>query len=259
MDTDFAQIFDGQEPEPQIQEEPVVVEEVVEVVEPVTEAEPAPEPEVIVQPESVEPPKQETKDVPLGTFLEMRDRAKEAERRAAELEAAQSQNQHRQAIPDPLDDPEGYNAYFEQRARDVEITTRINTSRMIAIQHYGQEEVDSAAQWFLSKVKEDPTFEQRMISQPHPADWVVRQHKREALLSQIGDKDLDTFVREYVSQNGEKLGLAAPVATVAATVPQQQAQAPVKVPRSIASQDGADSDIRHTPTGPLAGVSALFN
>lgn len=249
MDTDFGQVFD----EDNTQEPEIPVDQIVEeapVVEPVVEAEPAPEPEVKVQPEPVEQPKDDTKQVPLGTMLDMRDKWKAAELRVAELEAAQVQ---RQPIPDPLDDPEGYHAYFEQRARDVEINTRINTSRMIAIQQYGQEEVDSAAKWFLDKVKEDPTYEQRLITQPHPADWVVRQHKREALLGQIGD-DPD----EYVRRRAAELGLTAPTTELPVVVP-QQASTPVRVPRSLASQGSADSDIRHTPTGPLAGADAVFN
>lgn len=239
-------------PEPQmtdeVVEEPQHVEEPAEVVEPEPEPEPAPEPEP--EPEA---PKEDMRTVPLPTFLEMRDEAKDLKRRIAEMEVRQQQR-HEQAIPDAFDDPVGFAAYQEQRVEQRLTQERFAMSDTIARQTHGAETVEAAVQWAQERAQADPMFAGSYMRQPHPIDWIVQQHKRDADLSDY-QKDPVAFARRILEANGQ---LSAPVAAPVAAAP-TPAPAPARVPRSLASQGTAPSDVRQTATGPLAGVDALFS
>lgn len=243
---DFAEILDGNEPaippveppaEPPMPKEPETAPDAPPEAPP-----PAPEPA---------PQHEQDRMVPLTAMLDTRDKLKAAERRLAELEAAQ---RPQASTPDPYDDPDGFEAHINARLQKAEIDTRLNTSNLIARQAHGNDVVQAALNWAAEKASSDPTFEQRMIADQHPVDWVVRQHKRDGLLSEVGD-DPDAYVRRRAAE----LGLIAPDAgaAVVAVPGQQQAQKPAAPPRSIASAAGAGSN-REVATGPLSAFGANF-
>ncbi len=237
------------QPEPEVTEAPQT-EVVLEAIEPA--AEPAPE----AQEAPVEA--KEVQHVPLSVMLDMRDGKKEAERRAADLERRLAEIEAAktpQKAPDPLDDPEGHTAYLEGRLNQAIIAERFESSNEAAREKYGDEKVDAATNWALEKAKSDPTFAAQYMRERRPVDWIVRQHQRDGLLTQIGDSDLDTFVKNYVAQNGEKLGLSVPPAVApVAVVPQQ---APATPPRSLASQPSSGGGVKDVPTGPMASLAQL--
>lgn len=240
-------------PEPQmtdeVVEEPQHVEEPAEVAEPAPEAEVAPEPE----PEPVEPKEEEPRVIPLATALNWRDEAREYKRRIADLEAKQQQRPE-QSTPDPFDDPAGFAAYQEQRVEQRLTQERFAMSDTIARQQHGAETVEKAVQWAQERAQADPMFAGSYMRQAHPIDWIVQQHKRDADLSDY-QADPVAFARRILEANGQ---LSAPAATPVAAAP-TPAPAPARVPRSLASQGTAPSDVRQTATGPLAGVDALFS
>lgn len=228
-------------------EEPASVE-TVEAVEP--EPEPAPEPESA--PEA--PREDEQRTIPLATALQWRDDAKEYKRRVAEYEARQQP----QSAPDPFDDPQGFAAHQTQQVEQRLTQERFAMSDMFARQQHGAETVDQAVTWAQERAQQDPTFAASYMRQQNPIDWIVQQHKREALLSDIGDP---SKLDDWFEREAAKRGFAKPTANAAApaAVAPQPASPPVKVPRSLASQGTAPSDIRQTASGPLAGVDALFS
>lgn len=215
-------------------------------------AEPAPEtpPEVPVE------PAKEERTVPLATALDWRDGKKEAERRAAEAERRLAEIEAKpQNVPDPLDDPKGYNSYLEGQLERRLVAERFESSNEAAREKYGDETVEQATAWALDRANKDPVFASLYMRERRPIDWIVRQHKREGLLSQIGDADLDTFVKGYVATNSERLGLSAAAITPVAAVPQQ---APTP-PRSLASHSSTGLGVKDIPVGPTAALEAVFN
>lgn len=218
-----------------------------ETVEAIVEEAPAPEP-IIEQP-------REQQAIPLATALQWRDEAKAFKRKAEELEA---NNRPQAQVPDPLDDPEGYATHFERQMEERLTGQRLQMSDVMARQSYGAEAVDVAVNWAAAKAQADPLFAAAYMGEAHPIDWIVRQHKRDGLLSDIGDNVDDWFTREAAKRGYVSQSAPAAVAPVVAAIP-QPASPPVKVPRSLATQGSSPSDLRHVATGPLAGVDAVFS
>jgi len=212
--------------------------------EPVAEAE-APEQEA---PESVEPQQQDGRFVPLAAVLDERDKRKALEARIAEFE--RNQRVQPQETPDPFDSPTEFR-------ESVKAEIRLEMSDRFARQKYGDEDTQKAINWAMERAQSDPAIAISFARQADPVGWLVQQHQRDTLVSQIGDKSMDDFVRDYLAKNPNLVAPAPVAATVPVATP-QQASPPVKVPRSLASQGSGASDIRHVATGPLAAVDAVF-
>lgn len=239
------EVFPVSEP---MEAEPVQ-EEVVQVEEPVTEPEPVAEPEPQPEPE--------TRHVPINALLDERDKRKELERRLAEYEAKQQAPQTAE-IPDAYDDPQGYANHFQRQLDQKAVEMRFEMSDRFARSTHGDETVQAALDWANGRAGSNPAFVQDYMGQQDPIGWIVQQHKRDAMLSDIGDNPEDWFEREAAKRGWQKPNAPAPAA-VADVVP-KQAVTPAKVPpRSLANQGTAPSDIRQTASGPLAGVDSLFS
>lgn len=224
-----------------------------EPVEPEPQAEPAPEP--TPEPEQPAVQEAEARNVPLNVVLDERDKRKAAEaerdRYKQQWEEAQAR-QTPQNAPDPYDDPQGFAAFHEQRFQQGLVQQKFQMSEVMAKQAHGAEVVDAAAQWALEKAKTEPAFAAAYHQQAHPLDWIVQQHKRDAIMSDIGDNVDDWFTREAA-----KRGYApAPVTAAApAVAPQVRQNAPTP-PRSIAGDAAAPTAA--APTDERAGFLANF-
>lgn len=225
--------------------EPVVEAPVEEVTEPV--AEPAPDP----VPEPVEAPK-EQHAIPIATALQWRDEAKEYKR---QLEA-QRQEQPAQR-PDPFDDPDGFAQHIESRVAQAEMQAVWKVSDRLARKEHGPEVVDAAVAWATEKAPNDPGFAASYMRAEDPIDWIVQQHKRDSLVSQL-PTDVSS-IEELIEREIAKRGLSAPVAAapipVAASV--QQAPKPAAPPRSLVDAPSSGG-VTHTPIGTAAGLEAVF-
>ena len=230
-------------------------------------AEPAPAPEEIVQqpevvtepiapepaPETVEPVRDENgRTVPLPTFLDMRDQLKDERRRREEAEARVQQQAPQQA-PDPLDDPNGFAAYNQNQFQQAILQERFTMSELMAKQAHGAETVDTATGWALEKAKSNPLFAEEYKRQPHPIDWIVQQHKRDALLSDIGDNVDDWFTREAAKRGYAIQSAPNPAApqNVAITQPALKPPAP---PRSIANDAAASANVQGDPRAEFLAI-----
>jgi len=210
-----------------------------------------PEPVIEPAPAIEAPVEREDKSVPLATFLDMRDKLKEAERRAAELEAAKPQQP--QNAPDPYDDPQGYAAYQSQQVQAAVLANKFEMSDVIARQAHGAEAVEAATTWAAERAKSNPAFAAEYMREAHPIDWIVRQHKRDGLLSQIGE-DPDEFVKRRAAE----LGLIATAPAVPVTpAPQQQVPQPKAPPKSLVNAP-SHGGVSEVPTGRLAGMDTVF-
>jgi len=260
---DVEGIFDSlNKPELEAPAQPVLEAEVQPAPEPQSEpeAQPAPEaqpqPEAPVSPDPVpEAPKEQA--VPLAAFLSVRDEMQQIKRRNQELEARQNAQPQAQEIPDPVDDPNGFAAAMRAEAQQMLVAQRFEMSKEIATQQYGAEAVETARQWAMERAAKDPAFDMSLGSQPHPIAWIVQQHKRDGLISQIGD-DPDAWVRKRAAE----LGLGAPApAAVAAPVAAMGQPAPTAVaqpPRSLAGAPGSGGGVIDVPTGPMSALGSVF-
>lgn len=202
------------------------------VVEEPAQPEPTPEPAPAPAPTPEAPREDDQRTIPLATALQWRDDAKEAKRRIAEMEARQQP----QSAPDPFDDPQGFAAHQTQQVEQRLLQERFAMSDMFARQQHGAETVDQAVTWAQERAAQDSTFATSYMRQQNPIDWIVQQHKRDSMISQIGNRSMDDFVRDYLAQNPGLVAPPAPVAAapVAAVVP--SATKPAPPPRSIASE-----------------------
>lgn len=228
------------EPEPVIEPTPEVVAE-----------EAAPEP----TPEPTPEPQEEARHVPLATFLDKRDEARELKRRVAELEA-QTAKPAPADMPDPIDDPQGFAGWQQEQVQQALVAQRFEISDLMAKQAHGEETVKAAADWAMERAKSDPSFKMAYMQQPHPLDWIVREHKRVGLITEIGDNVDDWFAREAAKRGYAQ---SAPNAAAAPAVAAQAQPAPAvpTPPRSLASAPGKGGGTE-VATGPMAALGAVF-
>jgi hypothetical protein len=181
--------------------------------------------------------------VPIAALLDERDKRKAAEARIQTQEAPQV------VIPDPYDDPDGYNRYTQERVDQMIVAQRFETSALIAKQAHGAEVVDAAALWAEEKAKADPSFAAMYMRESHPIDWIVQQHKRDGLYSQIPQDvtSLDDFIEREIA----KRGLTAPIAPLGV----QPALKAAEPPRSIATDASPASNV---VIDPIADFNAIF-
>lgn len=242
-------------------QEPVVAAEIQPAPEPQPAPEqpapaPAPQPEVPVEP-ATEAPRAE-QSVPLSVLLAQRDEMQQIKRRNAELEAARAQPVQPQTIPDPVDDPNGFAAAMREEAQSMLVRQRFEMSKEIATQQYGADAVETARQWAMERASKDPAFDMSLGNQPHPIAWIVQQHKRDGLLSKIGD-DPDAYVRQRAAELGYQIAPApAAVAALAPTMGQPAPAAVAQPPRSLASAPGSGGGVADVPTGPMSALGAVF-
>ena len=231
---------------------PAIEQPVVEPVEtPEPEAvEPQPEPE---QPQEAPQPQEESRHVPLATFLDQRDELKRWKQEAEQLrqERERLTQQPRQA-PDPHDDPEGFASYQNQHFEQKLTEQRFQISDVIARQQHGPEAVEAAGAWAAERARSDPGFAIAYMQQQHPIDWIVQQHKRDQMISSIGN-DPDEFVRRRAAE----MGLLNPAPIAAPAAPQQPVAQPVTPPRSLAAVPGSGGAAA-VPTGPTAALDSVF-
>lgn len=253
----MADVFDEIFEEAPVEPAEVLAEQVTEEV---VEDQPEPEVETPEEPEQPpeptpedEAPKEEARTVPLATFLDQRDELRELRRFKAEREA---QTRQQQPMPDPFDDPSGFAAAQQELVEQRLTQERFAMSDMFARQAHGQEAVESAVTWAQERAATDPSFALSYMRQQNPIDWIVRQHRQDDLIKQIGDSP-DEWVKRRYAEIMTTAGPAAAPAPFAAASP-KQAPAPVKVPRSLATQGAGPSDVREVATGPLAAVDAVF-
>lgn len=235
------------EPENNSSEQQAPIEQVVEPqVEPVAEPEPVSAPEPVPVAEAP----QDDRHVPLGKFLDQRDELRDYKRRVAEFEARQ--NQTAQAIPDVFDDPEAFAAHQQSLVQQAIVTDRFERSNEDAIEKYGEDKVKAAVDWATARAQQNPTFATEYMGKTRPIHWIVQQHQRDAMLSEIGDNPDDYFVREAA-----KRGYVLPSATPAEALPPivQPATRPAPPPRSIAS-DRSAAPAAVSPQGDREGFLA---
>lgn len=199
------------------------------------EAEPALLPEAQPQAPEIAPPAPTTPPghVPLAALLDARDKAKEYERQIEQLRAQIPRPAQR--VPDPIDQPEEYQAYQEQQVQNVVLNARLDMSEDMARTKYGNDEVDQARAAILTRMAQSPAYAQEVLSHRNPYEFVVQEHRRQLALEKIGDpSELDAFIAWKAAQAAP----ASPTAPAALAASPQRTAPPIP-PRSLASAPSA--------------------
>jgi hypothetical protein len=224
----------------------------------VEEATMAPAAEVQTEAPQVEPAPQERvdKNVPLAALLDERDKRKALEAELAAIRAKAPVDQP--AIPDPYDDPDGYNAFITNTVQQQTLAVKIDISEEMAKTAHGEEAVEAAKEWAIEHAAANPAFKQQFFGARHPMDWVVRQHQQARDL-ELYQKDPLAFARTILERNGQPPVTDAMPGAVSG-MGQQPPAIPLRPapPRSIASAPSGGGSAREVATGPLAAVDSLF-
>lgn len=239
---DNLDFLDGSE-EPNVDVHAEETVETPEVEAPEAEAQPEAEPETAERPRDEhgrfarkEEPKPEPIMVPLAALHETRDELKQLK---AQLEQFQQPRQQQQALPDPVEDPEGYAAYQNASVQQAVLNTRLDLSEEMTRTAIGDELVDQARDWGLAQFRSNPAFQAEVLRQRNPYGYLVKEYQRQTALAKIGDPaEIDAFLAWKQAQ--EATQQAAPTA-----------ETPIP-PRSIASAPSAGG-VQHQAVG--AGVA----
>lgn len=234
-------MFEAPTPEPA-----PVVETVAPEVQPAPEA-PAPEPAAEPTPARPEPG-----FVPIAAVMDERLKRRDLEKEVAQLRTQQTPPK----AADPYDDPAGFQSEQQQFVDERINTVRFQMSDAMARQVHGADTVDQAVGWANEKAQADPIFAASFMRDANPIDWIVRQHKRDGLLSEIGDVNSvdDWFTREAAKRGYQPTPAPAAVAPATAAAMTQPAPKPAAPPRSIASDAPASSET----SDPAADFMAIF-
>lgn len=200
---------------------------------PVTPAPPAPE---------VPPP------VPLATFLDLRDRAAAAEKRAKELEewrAQQEAQARRQPVPTFDENPAAAVAHQQQQIQAAIFETRRDFSRQVAEMRHGKENVDAAYSWAESLIDQQlrqtgrSALNDDLVRHPDPVAFVVDQWRREQIASKVDPKKFEAYLAWEAAQAAAE---QAPALThQPAAAPPPPAQPAVPRPSLAAAPSAANS------------------
>lgn len=166
-----------------------------------------------VEPEAPQP-EQQPGFVPLAALLDERDRrqATEAEaRRLREWRQQQEAEARRQPAPDRESDPEGYEAYRDQRFQAAMYDQKLTFSQRMAVLEHGADAVKAAKDWYDSEGSRDPYLDRKVAASEDPYGVVLAEWKRQKVLSSVDPNDLDAFLA-WKAQNQPQSAAGAPAA-----------------------------------------------
>lgn len=203
-------------------------------VEPVAHAvEPAP-----VAPAPVEPAKPEASQEAKGLMLAMLDEREKRQAIKKEFDDYKARTQTPEAPP-TFQTPEDIQAYVQREAANAAWSAKVDFSENSAREKHGDATVEAAMAWNMAKCEAEKAalgfspWAVEQMRQRHPVDWVVRQHKRDAFINEIGD-DPEAYrakIRaELAAQSATEIAPSAPAA-----VPQPVAPKPPPPRPSLAS------------------------
>lgn len=154
--------------------------------------------------------------------------------RMADLQR-QLQEFQAQKAPDFQTDPHGHLEYVRQQAAQDAFNSKLNLSEQYARRTMGDDLVSEAQHAYMAAAQRDPLLRAELARQDDPYGFVVKWHKREKFLAEVGD-DPDAYKARL---------LAPPVA------------APPAPPRSLASTSGVRVSDKQVATEPKP-MSEIF-
>lgn len=174
---------------------------------------------------------EETKHIPISALLDEREKRQAATRELEELRRQMAAQQQQQKQPDFYEDPESRLRAERSQVQQMLWNERLNTSEIVARNAFGDDAVNEAQQAFLAESRNNPTLYMELQRQANPYGYVVQWHKRQSVLTKLGD-DPDAYIQAEVQRRLQELQAApkpaAPPASLAAAPAAGTGQKPAK-------------------------------
>ena len=229
----------------------------------------AAEPEKVPQAPVVPPPTPPTTEpepaIPSWRLREEADARRRAEDHARQLETRlnEIQAQLRQATPEKTPDffenpDQATMAVVAKVLQPYAEETRsqlMALGRMVASNVHGQDKVDAAEQAFLDardKRTLDPMDYERVVQSPNRYDAVVQWHKRQNVLSSVGDDPAAWFEKQLETRMSDPKFQAALMEKIRGNAAEKPTA--VKLPPSLSGKTAA-ADSRPEAVGDLSDAS----
>lgn len=226
---------------------------------PVAGATPAADKETQPAATAVTDPAKQEHNVPLATFLDMRDKLKKVEARNAELEPKDTDP----VVPDPAKDPAGYAHFLTVQTQMTTMNDRLNFSEKLARKEHGTEMVDKVREWALAKFDTDDDFTRRVLGDADPYEAAIAIYNEEQLRSELKNpEDIAAFRAWKAAQaNGGTPVVNAEVkpAATAATPATKAVAKPVVIPKSLVTAPQGGGGTHAIPVGDGNAFDATFN
>lgn len=178
-----------------------------------------------------------------------------AERTQTPPQRPQPQQTRGPALPDPLEDPEGYGeavlGIANQRIQEFQILTTLNISERFARQQHGSEKFEECKAWLSTR----PDIEAWALQQPDPWGAAFTTYNREQLAEEIGDDPNAWRDRERERLRAEILAehQAAPPSGMTSQPSRAAPPAPASTARSASVGRDASGRFTTTPLGDALG------
>jgi hypothetical protein len=191
---------------------------------------------------------EKTREIPVTALLDEREKRQAAQRDAEnarrELAAIRQQIAAQQKTaqqPDFYANPEAVLQSERAQVQQVIWNERLNTSELMAAQAYGVETVEAAKVAFMQASQSNPVLGAELQTKTHPYDYVVKWHKQQSVLRNMGD-DPEAYINAQVEARlQERLSQAS--------VPK-----PTAPPASLARAPAKGTD----PKSPGSTFDAMF-
>lgn len=249
MTDDLDDLFSDDSSEETIEESAETETEAPEPQEEVEEpAETNPETDPVEEAEEAPKPTQESREnfVPLAALLEEREKAKQNKAEADRLQAQIAEFEARKAqanVPDPYDDPAGYNDYLAAQVEDrvaqalaareqQQAERQFLEARAKAVQDHGEEFVSRLGDWvddYAANV--DPTVGDKAMASGDPVSFLIDLQKRHNSFQAYSENP-----EEFIRKQALEMGL---VPTAPAAV--ETTQPAPKGPPSLSSASSRDA------------------
>lgn len=158
-----------------------------------------------------ETPAAKEESVPVKALTEERRKRQEAEARTKELEAQLSkQSPEPEKVPDPIDDPQGYAKFMEDKANQDALRTKVSLSRDIMLDL--KEDYEEKEKVFMDLVKTNPYLVQQMNASSNPAKFAyntaaehleTQKVRDPKYLEEMKAKWKEEFLAELKQQEGK--------------------------------------------------------
>lgn len=168
-------------------------------------------------------------------------KAAEAERDQLNAQLAEMHRQRAEAaaqnLPDFHDDPNGYLAAREEQYQAQLLRQSLGFSLERAIDKHGEQEVQTAVEWFQNQMAANPhiPLRENMLSQADQLGYVVSSYKQAQKMSAITSGDYSALIAD-LQKAGYNISKAEPIATApAAPVTQTVAATTAPAPAAPAA------------------------
>lgn len=117
-------------------------------------------------------------------------------------------------MPDVFEQPEAYTSALQAQIQQATLAVKLDLSEAQNAERHGDQTVEDAKAWALSRFEANPAFQVEVLGQRDPYGYVIKQMKRERALSALGDADPQDIAAFQAWKAAQAQLAAAPVAVI---------------------------------------------